>query len=227
MAVRPLYLMISRTGTGIGRMIRAVSRYPYNHVSLSLDPELKRWVSFARYAEDIPLYGGFITESPERYLAAGEDIQVKLFRLEIEESRAQRLEALFSRAGNRDFRLIYNTYDAIAAALGCRLPIPNAYTCLSFACAVLELPCRSIRELDSHLQPRLCYEGPLSGLASDSGNRTDAYFTRLGLLLGTWNTARHFALLSGRAFLRRQRDLVDDCLQRTHFGGTNQWNTEF
>lgn len=227
MAVRPLYLMISRTGTGIGRMIRTVSRYPYNHVSLSLDPSLKQWVSFARYAEDIPLYGGFITESPERYLASGQDVQVRIFRLEIEENRAQRLEMLFAQAGSRDFRLIYNTYDAIAAALGRRLPIPNAYTCLSFACAVLELPCRSIRELDSYLTPQLFYQGPLSGLAIDSGNRMDSYFASLGLLRGTWNTAKHFALLSGRAFRRRQPDLVTGCLQETYLGGTNQWNTEF
>lgn len=214
MAVRPLYLMISRTGTGIGRMIRTVSRYPYNHVSLSLDPELRQWVSFARYAEDIPLYGGFIAETPERYLASGEDIQIRLFRLELDEARAQKLELLFSQAGSRDHTLIYNTYDAIAAALGRRLPIPNAYTCLSFACAVLELPCRSIQELDSYLSPQLFYEGPLSALASDSGCRADAYFAHLGLLRGTWQTARHFATLSGRVFRRCQRDLVSDYLKK-------------
>lgn len=212
MKKRTLYLMISRTGTGIGRIIRAVSHYPYNHVSLSLDPTWKHWVSFARYAEDIPLYGGFITESPERYLASGQDVQVRIFRLEIDESRARRLEALFSRAGNRDYQLIYNTYDAVAAALGCRLPIPNAYTCLSFACAVLELPFRSIRELDHYLTPQLYYQGPLSGLVTDGDGQEDVYFQPLGLLWGTWNTAKHFAFLSGRAICRNQRDLVSDYL---------------
>lgn len=227
MAARPLYLMISRTGTGIGRMIRTLSRYPYNHVSLSLDPELKQWVSFARYAKDIPLYGGFITETPERYLATGEDIQVRIFQVEIEERRARQLEDLFSRAGNRDYQLIYNTYDAIAAALGRRLSIPNAYTCLSFACAVLDLPCRSIQELDGCLSPRLFYEGSLSGLTADSGCRADAYFTPLGFFRGTWRTAKHFALLSHRAFRQHQPDLVSGCLQETNFGGNHQWNTEF
>ena len=205
--LRPLYLMISRTDTGIGRMIRAVSHYPYNHVALSLDPSLKRWVSFARYAEDIPLYGGFIEEPVERYLAAGQ-VDVRIFRLEISAQRAADLEALFAQAGNRDFQLIYNTYDAIASALGCKLRIPNAYTCLSFACAVLGLKCRTIREMDLFLTPYLFYEGPLSVLVADSGSREDAYFTHMGLLRGSWNTARHFAVLSGRAFLRNRADLV-------------------
>ncbi len=213
MAVRPLYLMISQTGTGMGRMIRAVSRYPYNHVSLSLDPALRQWVSFARYSENMPLYGGFICESPERYLASGRDVSVRIFRLEIQESHAQRLETLFAQAGSRDFRLIYNTYDAIASTLHCRFPIPNAYTCLSFACTVLELPCRTIRDLDRYLSPLLYYEGPLSTLATDSGSRTDDYFRRLGMLRGYWNTARHFALLSGRIVLPRRGNLVSRYLE--------------
>lgn len=206
--VAPLYLMISRTDTGIGRMIRAVSHYPYNHVALTLDPTLQRWVSFARYARDIPLYGGFIEEPVERYLAANKAVNVRIFRLDIAADRAEHLRSLFSQAGSRDFKLIYNTYDAIASAMGCKMRIPNAYTCLSFACAVLGVQCRTIQEMDFALTPYLVYEGPLAAVAADSGSRSDAYFTRMGLLRGSWNTARHFAVLSGRAFLRNQPDLI-------------------
>ena len=38
---KSLYVMISRTDTGVGKLIRRLSRYPYNHVSLSLDPTFK------------------------------------------------------------------------------------------------------------------------------------------------------------------------------------------
>ena len=55
-----LYIMLSRTDTGMGRLIRFFTRYDYNHVSLSLDPRLHSWVSFARYAVDVPLAGGFV-----------------------------------------------------------------------------------------------------------------------------------------------------------------------
>lgn len=204
---RPLYLMISRTDTGMGRMIRAVSRYPYNHVSLTLDPSLQNWFSFARYSRDFPLYGGFIAEHPERYLTEGSP-RVRIFRLEIAEDRARRLEDLFARAGSGDNILIYNTFDAMASAFGRNFRLPNAYTCLSFACAVLELRCRTIREMDLFLSPYLCYEGPLSALVSDSGRRDDAYFQRLGLMRGSWRTVRHFASLSGRVLHRGRLDLV-------------------
>lgn len=211
--VTPLYLMISRTETGIGRMIRAVSHYPYNHVSLTLDPTLQSWVSFARYAWDIPLYGGFIEEPAERYLAGGKAVDVRIFRLDIPADRAEHLRGLFAQAGNRDFKLIYNTFDAIASTVGRKMQIPNAYTCLSFACAVLGLQCRTIQEMDYTLTPYLIYEGPLSSLVSDSGSRSDAYFTRMGLLRGSWNTAKHFAVLSRRAFLHNQPDLISAYLR--------------
>lgn len=203
-----LYLMLSRTDTGIGRIIRAATHYPYNHVSLSLDPSMRRWVSFARYARDIPFYAGFVEEPVERYLASGLPIGVRIFRLEIPEETAGKLSALFARAGRRDRQLIYNLFDAAAAAFGGSIRIPNAYTCLSFACRVMGVKFRSIRELDAYLSPYLIYEGLLTGLVADSGRRDDAYFRELGLLRGSWNTARNLTLLSGRAFRRSCPDLV-------------------
>lgn len=98
---KSLYVMISRTDTGVGKLIRRLSRYPYNHVSLSLDPTFQTWVSFARYVQNVPLYGGFIVEPAERFLAKGERIDVRIFRLDIPEEQHSRLERLFSMARRR------------------------------------------------------------------------------------------------------------------------------
>ena len=117
---KSLYVMISRTDTGVGKLIRRLSRYPYNHVSLSLDPTFKTWVSFARYVQNVPLYGGFIVEPAERFLAKGERIDVRIFRLDIPEEQHSRLERLFSMASQADGELLYNTFDVLAAAVGGR-----------------------------------------------------------------------------------------------------------
>ena len=53
---RQLFILVSQTHTGIARLIRGVCNYPYNHVSVTLDPSLRRWYSFARYVQDAPLY---------------------------------------------------------------------------------------------------------------------------------------------------------------------------
>lgn len=203
-----LYLMIAQTDTGIGSVIRTLSRFPYNHAALTLDPSLRRWVAFGRYIHNLPLYGGFINEPVERYLAKGQDIPVRIFRLEVTQEKYQQLEQLFSLAGNQDNGLLYNFYDLVANYFGQKIPIPGAYTCLGFACAVLEREFLSFRELNAYLGPYLYYDGTLSALVSDSGSRTDIYFSNIALPRAAWHSARHMAALAARTFRPGHTDIV-------------------
>lgn len=198
---RRIYIMISRTDTGIARLIRGISRYPYNHVSLTLDPTLRQWYSFARYVQDAPFYSGFIREPAERFLAGGTDAQVRIFRLELPVSQAADLEQFCQTAGREDNGLIYNLFDAVASGIGLKLPIPGSHTCLSFACSILGREHRTIQSLSAELAPYCVYEGSLAALVPDSGSRDDVYFTRIGLLGGTVKSAKQF----GRLLLRLLR----------------------
>lgn len=192
---RPVYIMASHTDTGIARMIRAVTHYPYNHVSLTLDPKLDSWYSFARYTQDAPLYGGFIHESPARLLGQRGDTQVRIFRVDIPEKSAAELEALLPLAGQRDSGLIYNHFDAIASALGSRVPVPGCYTCLSFACHVLGRDSRSIEALCEELSSCEIYEGSLAELLQQEASREDEYYAHMGLLRGSGHSAALLGLL--------------------------------
>lgn len=205
---RYLYLMISKTDTGMGRMIRFFSHYPYNHVSLSLDPSFRHWVSFARFRQGVPLYGGFVNESSERYLARGFDPQVRIFRLAIPEEKFRRLQTLCAQADHPDCGLIYNSFDAVASMFHRTAPIPGAYTCLGFVRAVLGKHYLSIQALNDDLQPYLIYDGPLRSLVSDSGQRSDFFFLPLNPLAGTWQSVLQLADLSTRPFRRGPLDPV-------------------
>lgn len=195
---KPLYLMLSRTGTGMGSVIRLFTRYEYNHVSLSLDPELRQFVSFARYVENVPLAGGFVEEPVERLLSVPGPLPVRVFRIDISEEKARRLEKLFALAGRRDTGLIYNTASALLTPLGLRLAVPGAYTCLEFASAVLERRFRSLKALEQYLAPREILRGDLREISADSGRREGDYFRRRSFWGGTWDTGAHFARLAGR-----------------------------
>ena len=197
-----LYLMISRTEGGMGRLIRCFTRYDFNHVSLTLDPSFSSWVSFARYRCNMPLYGGYINEPAERLLFRGGDIPVRVFRIAITSERHRQLERLFSSAGDPDSGMIYNHFDALATTVGRSVRINGAYTCLGFACQVLERRYRNIRELDDRLSDCLVYSGSLGELVQDSGCREDEYFAPMRILHGTWVTLRNLARLSYRAVRR-------------------------
>lgn len=197
-ATKPLYLMLSRTQTYMGKTIRLFTHYGYNHVSLSLDPRFCRWVSFARYAQGVPLAGGFVSESPERYLSSGSSVQVRIFQVNIPLSRYRKLEALFAQADMPNSGLIYNTFGALTTPIGLHLTVAGAYTCLEFADAVLGASHRSIRALDRDLLPYLIFDGPLQALVTDSGSRIGPYFVRRGPWGGTVDTTVHFARLCHR-----------------------------
>lgn len=192
---KPLYLMLSRTGTGMGSIIRLFTRNEYNHVSLSLDPELRRFVSFARYVKGVPLAGGFVEEPVERLLSDPGPLPVRIFRMDIPEEKAAQLENLFTLAGQRSTGLIYNTISALLTPMGLHLGVPGAYTCLEFASAVLDKRFRTLKALERYLEPMEILCGDLRNLIDDTGNREDDYFRRRGFWGGTRDTTTHFLRL--------------------------------
>lgn len=196
-----LYVMLSRTPTGMGKIIRVFTRSSYNHVSLTLDDSFRRFVSFARYAVDTPLAGGYIQGSAERFLCGGAEVPVRIFRVEITEEKAQQLITLFARAGDRSTGLIYDSLAALLSTLHIRTHIPGAYTCLSFASKVLGIPFRSLQELANHLTPLEIFHGDFRTIVQDGHDRSDPYFTPRGFFRGTADTAAHF----GRLFCRLTR----------------------
>ena len=212
MTAKYLYVMISSTDTGMARFIRTFSRSSYNHVSMTLDPTLRNWWSFARYHQDAPFYGGFIKEPVERFYGNTGDAHVRIFRIEITQERSRRIQHLFVQAGRKETRLIYNYFDAIASVVNQKIAIAGSYTCLSFACAVIGRQYRKIEDLNAALEPHLYYEGSLAQLAPDSGNREDGYFQPIGRLKGNLLSAKQLALVTARFIRRRRVDLVDQKL---------------
>lgn len=206
--------MISHTDTGVGKLIRLITGFPYNHVCMTMDSSFRNWFSFARYIQDTPLYGGFIREPVERYLAKGQQIDVRIFALDISAETRDALETLFSLAGTRDPRLRYNLFALVTLAFGMDLPITGAYTCLGFANAVLGTSFRTIKSFSEALTPHLYYEGSLADLAPDSGCRDDIYFTRLGFFRGAAESCKAIGSLLAFALSPHRTDPVKEALSQ-------------
>ncbi len=201
-----LYVILSRTATGSGKLIRTFTRYYYNHVSLSLHEDLSGIVSFARYCIDTPMYAGYVAEPVERFLYAGTPVPIRVFRVEITEEKAHALANFFSRAGDSGTGLLYNHLAALAAVFRLPCPIPGAYTCLSFVATVLGKKYRSFQELERDLAPYEVFCGDFQQTHQDSGLRTDRYFTRRGLLGRTKDSVLHSLRLLARCTRVRKFD---------------------
>ena len=77
-----VYVVFARTDLKVGRMIRIMTRNRYNHVAISLDG-MKTLCSFSRLYINHPLVGGFVEESPNRYLLS-DKCYIKTVRIDVD-----------------------------------------------------------------------------------------------------------------------------------------------
>ncbi len=201
-----LYVILSRTTTGAGKLIRTFTRSYYNHVSMTLNEDLSGIVSFARFSIDTPMHAGYVAEPVERFLYDGGTVPVRVFRVEISEEKATALEGFFARAGDLDLGLLYNYFGALMTMFRVRLRVPGAYTCLSFATTVLGKSYRTLQELEQDLAPCEVFRGALETWHQDTGDRSDRYFQPRGFLRGTRDSVVHMARLLARTTRLRKFD---------------------
>lgn len=132
-----LYILFSATPYRMGRMIRAVTKEPYNHVAIATEEDLTNLYAFARRYYHTPFYGGFVTEHPCRYHHNGVSADIRLYRLPLTSRQWETLQALLTRMRRRADRYLYNHLSALAAPLHRKVPVRDAFTCVEFAVSVL------------------------------------------------------------------------------------------
>lgn len=201
-----IYIVFSATPTGMGRLIRGATGHRYNHVSLSLSPDIRRMYSFARLHRAIPLYGGFVMESVLRYQSFAGLAQVKICRLDVPEPQFSYLNNYLERLWNEREEYIYNTPAALASLVHLRPAIFKSYTCVTFVQEILaryglagvgEQDAPTIRALERRLAPYAVYQGPVPASPGDWGE--DPYPARTTTRYAAYTTARHFGRLARRA----------------------------
>lgn len=203
-----IYIVFSATPTGMGRLIRGATGHRYNHVSLSLSPDIRRMYSFARLHRAIPLYGGFVMESVLRYQSFAGLAQVKICRLDVPEPQFSYLNNYLERLWNEREEYIYNTPAALASLVHLRPAISKAYTCVTFVQGVLvrfqlagvrDTDSPTVRALERRLAPYVIYEGPAPVRAGEWGE--DSYPVETTTRYAVYTTARHFGRLAKRVLM--------------------------
>lgn len=61
-----IYIIATQTGTMLSRLLKIVTKAKYNHVSISLDPQLEQMYSFGRKYPYNPIIAGLVKENPHR-----------------------------------------------------------------------------------------------------------------------------------------------------------------
>jgi hypothetical protein len=190
-----IYIVFISTNTYMGKMIRFFTKNEYSHVTISFDRDLRRMYSFARYYINSPILGGFVTESPLRYLYGNKDVQIKLCELPLKQEDYEWIQERMRFFHSHSDRMIYNTINAVLSLFGKRLNRNDMFTCLEFVTHLLRYPnIITIRKLEGKLKDYVIYQGSLRAVSewSQEDIVKDKFFRRRRKLAVVCDTAAHF-----------------------------------
>lgn len=134
-----IYLVVTQTGTILSRILKIITGAEYNHVSLSLDPKLRRMYSFGRRHPYNPFWAGFVRESPragtfKRFYKT----DAVVLSIGVDEDTYEELKELLEGMYQRRDEYHYNSVGLVLAAFGLRFRPRNSYYCSEFVSELLK-----------------------------------------------------------------------------------------
>ena len=182
---RFIYVAFFQTPSKMGKFIRGVTGFPYNHVAISLSPKMKYFYSFSRHYKNAPFYGGFTKESVLRYYHKGKTALIRICAVPVSEENYQKAKKRLEFFANHSEEHIYNMISAACFPFKTRVRIRHSYTCVEFVLSMLkkytESPVLknkkfcSIKELSELLEGYAVFEGSAEKFLEDAGWEGDTF----------------------------------------------------
>ena len=136
--MRKIYILLTRSGTWVSRLIGLVTNDRYTHASISFEPDLQPMYSFSRKYVNLPLPAGLRAEPLDTgFYKKYDSIPCALYELNVTDAvyaaAKSEVERMMQDTGHCPFNLI--------GLLLCRMQIPfhreNQYFCSEFVSEVL------------------------------------------------------------------------------------------
>lgn len=172
MSEKPIYILLTDTGTWFSKMIKLYTRFPYNHASIALDEGLKDLYSFGRKVYTNPFSGGFVKERMDQGVFYHQkETKCVLYKLTVNEEQYSQILRVIYQFESFSASYKYNLMGIFAIAINMRLKRDNAFTCSQFVATVLKMSgfeflkkCPELMRPDDFLDLpslELIYEGKL------------------------------------------------------------------
>ena len=201
-----VYVVVSRTPTSTGKMIRRFLKGKYNHASISLDENLSQMYSFCRLSISNPLVGGIIRESVFTLtIGHQEDVPINVYRIPVTIEQYELIMKFIYDVYNDAEVYYYNFLQAIGLISNKKHPVYKTYICSEFVMETLRQGGIKLTPLESYrITPTdICdimgefiyYSGNLSDYPFIQGVKTkddERFFCRTGLIYEGVHTFRHF-----------------------------------
>lgn len=201
-----IYVIISRTPTSMGKMIRRFLKGKYNHASISLDKKLSQMYSFCRLAISNPLVGGIIRESVFTLtIGLVDEVPVNVYRIPVTLGQYELISKFIYDIYNDDEVYYYNFIQALGLISKKKHVVYKTYICSEFVMEALKQGGVKLTSLESYkitptdisqiMKEFIYYSGNLKDYPFIQNIKTkddERFFCRTGLLYEVVHTLRHF-----------------------------------
>lgn len=136
---RSIYVVVTRTGTGVAKAIRVFSRMPYSHVSISADASLHKLYSFCRNYKPFPLPANFNTELiGEGTLGKFDNIPCEIYEVPISAEQYSHFESMIDHFLACRKLYSYSLLGLLRVKLQIESELQNKFVCSQFVAYVLD-----------------------------------------------------------------------------------------
>ena len=174
---RKVYVLLTDTGTVLGKIIKLYTRKPHNHASIVIDDQFNKVYSFGRRNPRNPFFAGFVEENIRGGLFRKADCAI--YCITITEKQFQKMNSKLRDMEENKENYRYNLIGLIAVALNLEMTRKNAFFCSHFVAAILEesgvdiqnqkpLSLVTPHDIKESASLELVYEGKLSAFITDS-----------------------------------------------------------
>lgn len=201
-----IYVVISRTPTSMGKIIRRFLKGKYNHASISLDEGLSQIYSFCRLSISNPLVGGIIRESAFTLSMGIEgDVPINVYRIPVTLKQYELINKFIYDVYNDTEIYYYNFLQAIGLISNKKHTIYKTYICSEFVMEALRQAGIQLTCVESYkvtptdismiMNKFIYYCGNLNDYPFKQKRKTkedNIFFHKTGLLYEGVHTLRHF-----------------------------------
>lgn len=137
--MKNLYVILPQSETLVAAIARKLTKYPYSHVTLSLDDNLEVFYSFSRLRNDSPLISGFAKEY-RSHLASkqGVKLKCKIFKIPITKKEYDKINK-FIKENEEDKELLFNYLSMATLTILKGFEVHKTQNCCGFVAQALEL----------------------------------------------------------------------------------------
>lgn len=137
---RPIYILLTDTGTFFSKLIKMYTKAPLNHVSIAFDSALQEVYSFGQKPSRNPFTAGFMREEVERDLmcADGKPTVCALYRCMVDSATFSRIRARIITMMFNEAQYTYNLLGVLGIPLKLQVEREKAYFCSQFVASLFE-----------------------------------------------------------------------------------------